>query len=39
MSKTGYTHYKMRTAVHSAPGAIIRLPALFESLGAKGVVL
>ena len=39
MSKTGYTHYKMRTAVHSAPGAIIRLPALFESLGAKRVVL
>ncbi|MEH6824566.1 MAG: iron-containing alcohol dehydrogenase [Motiliproteus sp.] len=39
MSTTGYIQYNMRTVVHSAPGSIIRLPALFEGLGAKRVVL
>ncbi|RDE24399.1 iron-containing alcohol dehydrogenase [Motiliproteus coralliicola] len=39
MSTTGYFNFNMRTVVHCAPGAIIRLPALFEGLGAKRVVL
>lgn len=39
MSTTGYIQYNMRTVVHSAPGSIIRLPALFEGMGAKRVVL
>ncbi|MDF1693160.1 MAG: iron-containing alcohol dehydrogenase [Zhongshania sp.] len=39
MSRTGYLQYNMRTVVHSGPGSIIRLPALFQGMGAKRVVL
>ncbi|NIB40071.1 iron-containing alcohol dehydrogenase [Pseudomaricurvus alkylphenolicus] len=39
MSKTGYFQYNMRTAVHCAVGGIVRLPSLFEGLGAKRVLL
>ncbi len=39
MSTTGYIQYNMRTVIHSAPGSIIRLPALFEGMGARRVVL
>jgi len=39
MSSTGYLQYTMRTVVHSGAGSIIRIPALFEGLGAKRVLL
>jgi len=39
MSKTGYFQYSMRTAVHCAPGSIIRLPNLFAGMGAKRILL
>ncbi|MFT6248590.1 MAG: alcohol dehydrogenase class IV [Cognaticolwellia sp.] len=39
MSNTGFIQYHMRTVVQAAPGAIIRLPSLFEGLGAKRVLL
>jgi alcohol dehydrogenase class IV len=39
MSRTGYLQYNMRTVVHSGPGSIIRIPALFQGMGAKRVVL
>jgi alcohol dehydrogenase class IV len=39
MSRTGYFQYNMRTAIHSGPGSIIRLPALFQGMGARRVVL
>lgn len=39
MSNTGFVQYHMRTVVQAAPGAIIRVPSLFEGLGAKRVLL
>lgn len=39
MSSTGYYQYNMRTVVHCGPGSIIRVPALFEGMRAKRVVL
>lgn len=39
MSNTGYFQYNLRSQIHCAPGSIIRLPALFEGLGAKRVVI
>jgi len=39
MSSTGYFQYTMRTQVHCGAGSIIRVPTLFEGLGAKRVVL
>lgn len=39
MSSTGYLQYTMRTVVHCGAGSIIRIPALFEGLGAKRVLL
>ncbi|MEY8201023.1 MAG: iron-containing alcohol dehydrogenase, partial [Colwellia sp.] len=39
MSNTGFIQYHMRTVVQAAPGAIIRIPSLFEGLGAKRVLL
>jgi alcohol dehydrogenase class IV len=39
MSNTGFIQYNMRTVVQAAPGAIIRIPCLFEGLGASRVVL
>lgn len=39
MSSTGYYQYNMRTVVHCAPGSIVRIPSLFEGMGAKRVLL
>jgi alcohol dehydrogenase class IV len=39
MSSSHYYQYNMRTALHCAAGSIIRLPALFDGMGAKRVVL
>jgi alcohol dehydrogenase class IV len=39
MSSTGYFQYNLRTVVNSGAGSIIRLPALFDGLGAKRVLL
>ncbi len=39
MSSTGYFQYNMRTVVHCAPGSIVRIPSLFEGMGAKRVLL
>lgn len=39
MSNTGFVQYHMRTVVQSAPGSIIRIPSLFEGLGASRVLL
>ena len=39
MSSTGYFQYNMRTVVHCAAGAALRIPSLFEGLGAKRVLL
>ena len=39
MSSTGYYQFNLRTVVHSGAGSAIRLPSLFEGLGAKRVVL
>ncbi|MAZ89584.1 MAG: alcohol dehydrogenase [Cellvibrionaceae bacterium] len=39
MSSSGYFQYNLRTVVHCAEEGIIRLPSLFEGLGAKRVVL
>lgn len=39
MSNTGYFHYWMRSQVHCAPGAIVRVPALMQQLGGKRVLL
>lgn len=39
MSRTGYFNHNMRTSVHCAAGSIIRIPALFDGLGAKRVML
>lgn len=39
MSSTGYSEFKMRTVIHSGADSIIRIPSLFDGLGAKRVVL
>ncbi len=39
MSNTGYFSYQLRTEIHCALGAIIRIPGLFDGLGAKRVLL
>ena len=39
MSNTGYFQYNLRTVVHSGCGTVIRIPALFQGLGAKRVLL
>ena len=39
MNNSRYYQYNMRTVVHCAPGASIRIPTLFEGLGAKRVLL
>ncbi|CAD5109377.1 iron-containing alcohol dehydrogenase [Zestomonas carbonaria] len=39
MSNTGYFHYWMRTQVHCAAGALVRVPALLQQLGGKRVLL
>lgn len=39
MSNTGYFNYWMRTQVHCAAGASIRVPALMQQLGGKRVLL
>ena len=39
MSSTGYFQYNLRTVVHCAAGATLRIPSLFEGLGGKRVLL
>ncbi|MFV0934753.1 iron-containing alcohol dehydrogenase [Pseudomonas jessenii] len=39
MSNTGYFQYWMRSQVHCAVGAIVRVPALMQQLGGKRVLL
>lgn len=39
MHNTGYFQYHLRTVVHCADGATIRIPSLFAGLGAKRVLL
>ena len=39
MSSTGYFHYSLRTVVHCAAGATIRIPSLFDGMGARRVLL
>lgn len=39
MSNTGYFQYNMRTVVHSGCGAIVRIPALLQGMGARRVLL
>mgnify|MGYP001825256194 FL=1 len=39
MSNTGYFQYNMRTVVHSGYGAVVRIPALLQGLGARRVLL
>jgi alcohol dehydrogenase class IV len=39
MSNTGYFQYNLRTVVHCAAGATLRIPSLFEGLGGKRVLL
>ncbi len=39
MSASGYFQYWMRTNVQCGAGSIIRIPALFESMGARRVLL
>lgn len=39
MSTTGYYQYHLRTVVHCAAGATVRIPSLFAGLGAKRVLL
>jgi alcohol dehydrogenase class IV len=39
MSSTGYFHYSLRTIVHCAAGATIRIPSLFDGMGARRVLL
>ncbi len=39
MSNTGYFHYNLRTIVHCAAGATIRIPSLFDGMGARRVLL
>ena len=39
MSSTGAFQYWQRTMVHAGPGTVIRLPGLFNGLGAQRVLL
>ncbi len=39
MSSSHYYQYNMRSTIHCAAGSVIRIPALFEGMGAKRVVL
>jgi len=39
MSTTGYFQFAMRTQIHCAVGAIIRLPSLFAGMGAQKVLI
>ena len=39
MSSTGAFQYWQRTMVHAGPGTVVRLPGLFEGLGARRVLL
>ncbi len=39
MSSTGYFDYSMRTVVHCAADSIVRIPSLFDGLGAKRILL
>jgi alcohol dehydrogenase class IV len=39
MSNTGYFHYWMRSQVHCAVGAVVRVPALMQQLGGRRVLL
>jgi len=39
MSNSGYLEFKMRTVIHCGADSIIRIPGLFDGLGAKRVVL
>jgi alcohol dehydrogenase class IV len=39
MSSTGAFQYWQRTMVHAGPGTVIRLPGLFDGLGARRVLL
>ena len=39
MSTSSYFQFGMRTQIHSAVGAILRLPALFYGMGAKNVLI
>ena len=39
MSSSGAFQYWQRTMIHAGPGTVIRLPGLFDGLGAKRVLL
>ena len=39
MSSTGAFQYWQRTMIHGGPGTVIRLPGLFDGLGARRVLL
>ena len=39
MSSTGAFQYWQRTMVHGGPGTVVRLPGLFDALGARRVLL
>jgi alcohol dehydrogenase class IV len=39
MSNSGYFHYWMRSQVHCAVGAVVRVPALMQQLGGRRVLL
>ena len=39
MSSTGAFQYWQRTMVHAGPGTVVRLPGLFDALGARRVLL
>ena len=39
MSSTGSYHYWQRSMVHAGPGSVVRLPGLFNSMGAKRILV
>ena len=39
MSSTGAFQYWQRTMIHAGPGTVVRLPGLFDALGARRVLL
>jgi len=39
MSSTGAFQYWQRTMIHAGPGTVVRLPGLFDGLGARRVLL
>ncbi|MEH6636294.1 MAG: iron-containing alcohol dehydrogenase [Halioglobus sp.] len=39
MSSTGAFQYWQRTMIHAGPGTVVRLPGLFDALGARRILL